>query len=87
MAVPRSKVSKAVTKRRQTINMKLKAPQLVECNNCGNLVQSHHVCPKCGSNNITEINRMNGYLGFNKVKGKSRFNLAKQAEIADRKSM
>ena len=21
---------------------------MVECNNCGNLVQSHHVCPKCG---------------------------------------
>ena len=33
MAVPRSKVSKAVTKRRQTINMKLKAPPLVVCNN------------------------------------------------------
>lgn len=43
MAVPRSKTSKAVTKRRQSINMKLEAPQLVECNNCGNLVQSHHV--------------------------------------------
>lgn len=48
MAVPRSKTSKAVTKRRQTINMRLKAPQLGECNNCGNLVQSHRVCPKCG---------------------------------------
>ena len=48
MAVPRSKTSKAVTKRRQPINMKLKAPQLVECNKCGNVVQSHHVCPKCG---------------------------------------
>lgn len=48
MAVPRSKTSKAVTKRRQTINMKLKAIQLVECGNCGNLIQSHRVCPKCG---------------------------------------
>ena len=48
MAVLRSKVSKAVTKRRQTFNMMLKAPQLVECNKCGNLVQAHHVCPKCG---------------------------------------
>ena len=48
MAVPRSKTSKAVTKRRQTINMRLESPQLVECNNCGNLIQSHRVCPKCG---------------------------------------
>ncbi|MBQ1629110.1 MAG: 50S ribosomal protein L32 [Treponema sp.] len=48
MAVPRSKTSKAVTKRRQTINMKLEEPQLVECSNCGNLIQSHRVCPKCG---------------------------------------
>ena len=48
MAVPRSKTSKAVTKRRQTINMKLEAPQLVECSNCGNLIQAHRVCPKCG---------------------------------------
>lgn len=48
MAVPRSKTSKAVTKRRQSINMKLKAPQLTECSNCGNLIRSHRVCPKCG---------------------------------------
>jgi large subunit ribosomal protein L32 len=48
MAVPRSKTSKAVTKRRQGVNMHLEAPQLVPCSNCGNLVQSHHVCPKCG---------------------------------------
>lgn len=48
MAVPRAKTSKAVSKRRRGINMRLDAPQLVACNNCGNLVQSHHVCPKCG---------------------------------------
>lgn len=48
MAVPRAKTSKAVTRRRRSINMKLDAPQLVPCNNCGNLVRPHHVCPKCG---------------------------------------
>ncbi|MCQ2981396.1 MAG: 50S ribosomal protein L32 [Treponemataceae bacterium] len=48
MAVPRSKTSHARTKRRQTINMKLKAPTLVACSNCGNLTMTHHVCPKCG---------------------------------------
>ena len=48
MAVPRAKTSKAVTRRRRSINMKLAEPQLVACNNCGNLVRPHHVCPKCG---------------------------------------
>lgn len=28
--------------------MKLKAPGLVECGNCGNLKIPHRVCPKCG---------------------------------------
>ncbi|MBQ9630286.1 MAG: 50S ribosomal protein L32 [Treponema sp.] len=48
MAVPRSKTSKAVTKRRQGVNMRLSAPKLIPCSNCGNLTRSHHVCPKCG---------------------------------------
>jgi large subunit ribosomal protein L32 len=28
--------------------MKLVAPNLVECGNCGNKVLLHRVCPKCG---------------------------------------
>jgi len=48
MAVPRFKTSKARTRRRQSINMKLVAPNLVECGNCGNRVLLHRVCPKCG---------------------------------------
>ncbi|MCR5698237.1 MAG: 50S ribosomal protein L32 [Treponemataceae bacterium] len=48
MAVPRAKTSKARTRRRQGINMRLTAPHLVECANCGNLIMYHHVCPKCG---------------------------------------
>ncbi|MDR3302294.1 MAG: 50S ribosomal protein L32 [Spirochaetaceae bacterium] len=48
MAVPRSKTSKARTSRRQKINMKLTAPNLVECSSCGNKVLLHHICPKCG---------------------------------------
>ncbi|MDR2494895.1 MAG: 50S ribosomal protein L32 [Spirochaetaceae bacterium] len=48
MAVPRSKTSKARTRRRQSINMKIVSPTLVECNTCGNLVVRHRVCPKCG---------------------------------------
>lgn len=48
MAVPRAKTSKARTRRRRSINMKLVAPTLVECGNCGNHVLLHRVCPKCG---------------------------------------
>jgi len=48
MAVPRYKTSKARTRRRQTINMKLSAPNLIECASCGNKVLLHRACPKCG---------------------------------------
>jgi large subunit ribosomal protein L32 len=48
MAVPRAKTSKARTRRRQTINMRLTAPTLIECGTCGNKVLLHRVCPKCG---------------------------------------
>jgi large subunit ribosomal protein L32 len=48
MAVPRAKTSKARTSRRQTINMRLTAPTLIECSTCGNRVLLHRVCPKCG---------------------------------------
>ncbi|MDR1373916.1 MAG: 50S ribosomal protein L32 [Treponema sp.] len=48
MAVPRAKTSKARTRRRQSINMRLNAPTMVECSSCGNQVLLHRVCPKCG---------------------------------------
>ncbi|MBN1685953.1 MAG: 50S ribosomal protein L32 [Spirochaetales bacterium] len=48
MAVPKHKTSKARARGRKSINMKLSAPTLVECNNCGNRVLPHRVCPKCG---------------------------------------
>ncbi|MDR1868148.1 MAG: 50S ribosomal protein L32 [Treponema sp.] len=48
MAVPRYKTSKARTRRRQSINMKLEESYLVECPTCGNRVLRHRVCPKCG---------------------------------------
>lgn len=47
MAVPKYKTSKARTRRRRSINMKLSAPTLVTCKNCGDLVLPHRVC-KCG---------------------------------------
>ena len=48
MAVPKKKASKSRTRRRRAINMALTLPTLVECNSCGNRIQRHRVCPKCG---------------------------------------
>ena len=45
------------------------------------------VCPKCGSKNLTKIDRMNGYLAYSRVKGDSRLADHKMAEIKDRVSM
>ena len=45
------------------------------------------ICPKCGSRNLTKIDRMNGYLSYSRVHGDTRLNSAKMAEIAERKSM
>ena len=45
------------------------------------------ICPKCGSKNLTKISRMNGYLSYSRVKGDSRLNDSKMAEIHDRISM
>ena len=57
------------------------------CDDCGHQELDMYVCPKCGSDNLTKIDRMNGYLSYSKVKGDSRLNDAKMDEIADRKSM
>lgn len=57
------------------------------CNHCGHQELNMDVCPKCGSSDLTKIDRMNGYLSYSRVKGDTRLNSAKMAEIRDRKSM
>lgn len=57
------------------------------CEDCGYQQVEMDVCPKCGSSKITKIDRMNGYLGFTRVHGETRYNEAKNAEIKDRVSM
>ena len=66
----------------RSINMSLSF-----CEECGYEQLEMDICPKCGSEFITKIDRMNGYLGFTRVKGKSRYNQSKIDEINDRKSM
>lgn len=60
---------------------------LAYCDDCGHEELNMDVCPKCGSKNLTKIERMNGYLSYSRVKGDTRLNAAKMAEIAERKSM
>lgn len=57
------------------------------CEDCGYQQVEMDVCPKCGSKMITKIDRMNGYLGFTRVHGETRYNDAKNAEIKERVSM
>ena len=60
---------------------------LAYCDDCGYQQLEMDACPKCGSKNLTKIDRMNGYLSYSRVHGESRLNDAKMAEIAERKSM
>ncbi len=57
------------------------------CDDCGHQELDMDVCPKCGSRNLTKIERMNGYLSYSRVKGDTRLNQAKMEEIKDRVSM
>lgn len=61
--------------------------QLDYCEDCGASFIDNDECPKCGSTNITRIERMNGYLGYSKVKGRTMYADHKLAEFKDRKSM
>ena len=60
---------------------------LAYCDDCGHQELEMDVCPKCGSKNLTKIDRMNGYLSYSRVHGYTRLNEAKMAEIAELKSM
>ena len=60
---------------------------LAYCDDCGHQELEMDVCPVCGSRNLTKIDRMNGYLSYSRVKGDTRLNDAKMAEIAERRSM
>ncbi|MGL4293357.1 MAG: anaerobic ribonucleoside-triphosphate reductase [Bacteroidales bacterium] len=57
------------------------------CNTCGHQEPNMEVCPKCGSDHLTKIDRMNGYLSYSRVKGDTSLNDAKMAEIKERVSM
>jgi ribonucleoside-triphosphate reductase (formate) len=60
---------------------------LAYCNNCGHEELEMDVCPKCGSSDLTKIDRMNGYLSYSRVHGDTMLSNAKMVEISERKSM
>lgn len=48
MAVPARRTSKSRRDKRRT-HFKLQVPGMVQCDQCGELKRSHHVCKVCGS--------------------------------------
>ena len=60
---------------------------LAYCNHCGHEELDMNTCPKCGSSDLTKIDRMNGYLSYSRVHGDTMLGSAKMAEISERKSM
>ena len=54
------------------------------CNHCAHQSDFLDICPKCGSEDVTTVTRVCGYLSYSKVKGDTRYNPGKKAEILDR---
>ncbi len=48
MAVPKRKTSKARRDKRRASNIKMTAPNVMECPQCHEPKMPHHVCPACG---------------------------------------
>lgn len=58
------------------------------CNHCGkHSTNVLFTCPECGSNDLSVISRVCGYLGYSNVNGISRMNDGKMSEIVNRVSM
>lgn len=58
------------------------------CEDCGTVGNDWGLtCPHCSSSNITEINRVTGYLGFSRKNGDRTLNDAMMSNVKDRKSM
>ena len=54
MAVPKKKVSKSKRNMRRS-HHRLRAVNLGECSNCGELKLAHHVCQACGHYNGRQV--------------------------------
>ena len=61
--------------------------QLNWCEDCGHEFSDNDKCPKCGSKHITRIERMNGYLSYASIRGKTMYSDQKLQEFKERVSM
>ena len=61
--------------------------QLDWCEECGHTFIDSDTCPACGSGKITRIERMNGYLSYASVRGKTMYADHKLQEFKERVSM
>jgi ribonucleoside-triphosphate reductase len=57
------------------------------CEDCGFAFTDSDKCEKCGSEHITTIQRMNGYISYSRIRGRTMYADHKLAEFKDRKSM
>jgi len=55
MISPKKKTSKARRDKRRRQTWKIAMPNLVKCDKCGVLVQSHHACKACGTYKRREV--------------------------------
>lgn len=61
--------------------------QLDWCEDCGFAFIDSDTCPKCGSKHITRVERMNGYISYASIRGKTMYSDTKLQEFKERISM
>ena len=61
--------------------------QLDFCEKCGHSFIDSDECPACGSRDITRIERMNGYISYASIRGKTMYSDTKLQEFKERVSM
>ncbi len=55
MAVPKRRTSASKRDMRRAANVKIVAPNVIPCSNCGEPTLPHRVCPSCGQYKGREI--------------------------------
>ena len=61
--------------------------QLDFCDKCGHSFIDSDTCPACGSDEIVRIERMNGYIGYSSIRGRTMYSDSKMTEFKERVSM
>lgn len=79
---------KALTKRAMKLGFYWGNNQQLDfCEDCGYQFIDSDTCPKCGSEHITRVERMNGYLSYASIRGKTMYSDTKLQEFKERISM